>query len=197
MPFYTALHNQDSVPFGPFTSAGGSGGMYDVLGTSSTPFPEKSIQQFKDIYNGFSGLEEKEKVRWRRILNRLSQAKRRGQIEDKVLNLSISLEMMLLDDNQTNEQLSLSFRLRGTWLISNNKDERLENYNLLKNIYTYRSQIAHAGLLGKGNYTKIAAIKESFGSYQKLAEKIGMRLLITGKPDWDKVILGFLEEHQR
>lgn len=97
---------------------------------------------------------------------------------------------MLLEDNKNNDQLSLSFRLRGSWLISNNEAERLENYTMLRDIYNYRSQVAHAGLLGKGDFQKIGAVRENFSKYQEVAEKIGMRLLVDGKPDWDKLVLG-------
>ena len=192
LPWYSTSYIDDSVPFGPFSSSGGGIGTYDVLGTSSTVVSEDSNQQFQDIYNAFSLLVEKEKIRWRRILSRLSQAKRREQIEDKILDLGISLEMMLLDDNKNSAQLSLSFRLRGTWLISNNDVERLENYNVLRDIYDYRSQVAHTGLLEKGDSSKIVTLKESLGRYQEVAEKIGRRLLIGGKPDWNKLLLGFL-----
>lgn len=192
LPWYSTSYIDDSVPFGPFSSSGGGIGIYDVLGTSSTVVPEDSNQQFQDMYNAFSSLVEKEKIRWRRILSRLSQSKRREQIEDKVLDLGISLEMMLLDDNKDKNQLALTFRLRGTWLISNNEVERLENYKVFSDIYDYRSQVAHTGLLEKGDFSKIATLKESFGRYQEVAEKIGRRLLIGGKPDWNKLLLGSL-----
>jgi hypothetical protein len=188
--FYSTSYAQDSVPFGPFSSSGGGMGWYDVLGFSSTHFPNDCIQKFKNLYKAYTKLSEKERNRWRRILSRLSQAKRRQQIEDKILDLGISLEMMLLEDNKNNDQLSLAFRLRGSWLISSNEIERLENYKLLRDIYNYRSEVAHAGLLEKGNFQKINIVRESFGKYQELAEKIGTHLLINGKPDWNKLVLG-------
>ncbi|MBD2596858.1 hypothetical protein H6G74_21350 [Nostoc spongiaeforme FACHB-130] len=190
LPFYSTSYADDSVPFGPFSCSGGGRGLYDVLGFGSTQFSNDSTQKFKDLYKAFSGLIEKEKNRWRRILSRLSQAKRREQIEDKILDLGISLEMMLLEDNKNNDQLSLSFRLRGSWLISNNEAERLENYEILRDIYNYRSQVAHAGLLEKGDFQKIGAVRENFSKYQEVAEKIGLRLLVDGKPDWNNLVLG-------
>jgi hypothetical protein len=188
--FYSTSYPQDSVPFGPFSGSGGGMGVYDVLGFSSTHFPNDCIQKFNNLYKAYTKLPEKERNRWRRILSRLSQSKRRQQIEDKILDLGISLEMMLLEDNKNNDQLSLAFRLRGSWLISSNESERLENYKILRDIYNYRSQVAHAGLLEKGNFEKINIVRESFGKYQEVAEKIGTRLLIHGKPDWNKLVLG-------
>lgn len=188
--FYSTSYAQDSVPFGPFSGSGGGMRLYDVLGFSSTHFPNDCIQKFKNLYNAYTQLAEKERNRWRRILSRLSQSKRRQQIEDKILDLGISLEMMLLEDNKNNDQLSLALRLRGSWLISNNESERIENYKILRDIYNYRSQVAHSGLLEKDNFQKINTVKESFGKYQEVAEKIGTRLLINGKPDWNKLVLG-------
>jgi hypothetical protein len=185
LPFYSTSYAEDSVPVGPFSGAGGGSGVYDVLGFGSTHLSNDSTQEFKNLYREFCILSDKEKNKWRRILSRLSQSKRRSQIEDKILDLGISLEMMLLDDNKNNDQLSLSFRLRGSWLISNNQDERLENYNILRDIYNYRSQVAHAGSLGK-----VDSVRENFGRYQEVAEKIGTRLLLKGKPDWNKLVLG-------
>jgi hypothetical protein len=189
-PYYSTSYAPDSVPFGPFSGSGGGMGLYDVLGFGKTAFPTNFVEDLSKIYKAYSNLSEKEKGRWQRIMGRLSQAKRRMQVEDKILDIGISLEMMLLEDNKNNDQLSLSFRLRGSWLISQNGNDRAENFQTLKEIYEYRSQVAHAGILEKGDSKKIKAVQENFGKYQRIAEKIGMRLLITGKPDWSKLILG-------
>lgn len=189
-PYYLTSYADDSVPFGPFSGSGGGMGLYDVLGFGKTAFPTNFVEDLSRIYKAYNNFSEKEKGRWQRILGRLSQAKRRIQVEDKILDLGISLEMMLLEDNKNNDQLSLSFRLRGSWLISNDENERVENYRTLKEIYEYRSQVAHAGILEKGDYEKINASRENFGKYQQVAEKVGTRLLINGKPDWQKLVLG-------
>jgi hypothetical protein len=184
LPFYSTSYADDSIPFGPFSGSGGGRGAYDVLGFSSTHLSLDDTQEFKNLHEKFQKLTDKDKNRWRRILSRLSQSKRRFQIEDKVLDLGISLEMMLLEDNRNNDQLSLSFRLRGSWLISKNQKERLENYNILRDIYNCRSQVAHSGLL-----RKVDDVTENFLRYQDVAEKVGRSLLIQGKPDWNKLVL--------
>jgi hypothetical protein len=189
-PYYSTSYPYDSVPFGPFSGSGGGIGLNDVLGYGSTSFSENLTENLSDLYNAYTNLSKKEKNRWQRILSRFSQAKRRRQVEDKILDLGISLEMMLLEDNKNNDQLSLTFRLRGSWLISDNESERTENYKTFRNIYEYRSQIAHTGILEKGDPEKISRIRENFGKYQGAAEKVGMRLLLYGKPDWQKLILG-------
>ena len=189
-PYYSTSYADDSVPFGPFSSSGGGMGLYDVLGFGKIVFQTVFVEDLSKIYKAYSGLSEKEKGRWQRVLSRLSQAKRRIQVEDKILDLGISLEMMLLDDNKNNDQLSLSFRLRGSWLISDDENERIENYQTFKELYEYRSQVAHTGILEKGDYKKINSVRENFGKFQQVAEKTGVRLLLNGKPDWAKLVLG-------
>ena len=124
-----------------------------------------------------------------RILSRLSQAKRRSQIEDKILDLGICLEMALLGDNKNLDQLSLSFRLRGSWLIGLDKNDRKKVYTLLKEIYNYRSQVAHSGILTKNRPEKINAIREKFNEYSIIAERIIYLLITNGRPNWANLIL--------
>lgn len=125
-----------------------------------------------------------------RVLSRLSQAKRREQIEDKILDLGIALEMALLEDNKNNDQLSLSFRLRGSWLIASDYEERQLIYHQLRDIYNFRSQVAHSGALCGNDAERIRAVRESFQEYALLAERIVRQLIYKTNPDWLSVILG-------
>jgi hypothetical protein len=138
----------------------------------------------------YDKLNHSEKMRIERILNRLSQAKRRTQIEDKILDLGIALEMLLLQDNSNREQLSLSFRLRGSWLMGQSPGDRHEKYRQLRDIYEYRSHVAHGGVLCGGEEAKIESVRRSFPEYQRLAEDICRKIITDGKPDWTRLILG-------
>jgi hypothetical protein len=138
----------------------------------------------------YDTLNHGEKRRMERILNRLSQAKRRSQIEDKILDLGIALEMLLLQDNSNREQLSLSFRLRGSWLMGQSSEDRLEKYQQLRDIYNYRSDVAHGGVLHGGKEVEIESVRQSFPEYQRLAENICRKIIMDGKPDWTRLILG-------
>ena len=122
-------------------------------------------------------------------MNRLAQAKGRAQIEDKILDLGIALEMLLLDDNRNADQLSLSFRLRGSWLLGSSAEDRLAKYQQFRDIYTYRSQVAHTGILCGGDSQEIKQVQESFLTYQSLAEDICKALILKDKPDWSKLVL--------
>jgi hypothetical protein len=106
------------------------------------------------------------------------------------MDLGIALEMLLLKDNTNREQLSLSFRLRGAWLVSGTPEERHKNYQLLKELYNYRSQVAHSGLLESGNAQKIEKVRNQFPEYQALAEKISRRLLNNPQVNWEDLVVG-------
>ena len=68
---------------------------------------------YDELFKSFSLLTGKELERWRLIISRLSQAKRRWEMADKVLDLGIAMEMAIISDPSHRDQLSLTFRLRG------------------------------------------------------------------------------------
>ncbi|HUY14127.1 MAG TPA: hypothetical protein VMX16_10945 [Terriglobia bacterium] len=193
MPCLSTGHVEPTVPFGPFGGSASSSQLYDVVGwaMSRSSLSSVSAQDIDALMDSYDRLEESKKTGIQTILSRLSQAKRRTQIEDKILDLGIALEMLLLkDQNDNNDQLSLTFRLRGSWLLADLAEERIEIFKLLKEIYKYRSQVAHGGVLCKGNAAKIAVVRQSFPKYQSLGERVCRKIIRDGKPDWDKTILG-------
>ncbi len=186
-PFFLTYYASPTMPLGPFEVCGGSCPHYDVLGSRLSTLLEKERCSINSIAKAFNILGVNEKRRIRRVLSRLSQAKKRMQIEDKILDLGIALEMALLDDNKRTDQLSLSFRLRGTWLIGKDKDERQVIYDLLDDIYKYRSQVAHNGSL---NPKDANVVDDKFPAYLSIAEKIIKRLILHGRPNWTQLLLG-------
>lgn len=193
-PYYSTSYNLPHMPLGMFCGSGGGYPVYDVLGYRSSMLSGEAIDVIDCMRKAFSGFSSREKERMSRILYRLSQAKRRGQIEDKILDLGIALEMALLDDNTNNDQLSLSFRLRGSWLIGEDKDGRLEVFQKLKEIYKYRSQVAHSGILCRNDTTKINLVRDRFAEYELLAAQILRCLILNDKPDWGELVLGSTEQ---
>jgi hypothetical protein len=189
LPFYATSYLPDT-PFGPFASSGGYTVSYDVWGDDvQTTFLPEYQSILISLIQSYKKHERVEQLRIGRILSRLSQAKRRGQIEDKILDLGIALEMLLLNDNSSHEQLSLTFRLRGSWLLGHTPKEREAVYLRLKEVYNFRSQVAHSGNLCKGDPTKIARVVENFSIYQKYAEEIFRLIIQRGEPNWEALIL--------
>ncbi len=190
LPYYSTSYTHPEIPFGLFGGSGGGSSLYDVLGLSSTKFSNEDRDAIESLIEHYNKLSNSEKPRIQRILDRLSQAKRRTQIEDKILDLGIAMEMLLLEDNRKNDQLSLSFRLRGSWLLGASPANRVEIYGQLKEVYNHRSQVAHSGVLCKGNAAKIQNVQSAFPKYQSLAESLCRKIIECGSPDWDKVVLG-------
>ncbi len=131
-----------------------------------------------------------DKIRIRRVLGRLAQAKRRQQVQDMMLDLGIAMEMLLLDDNVNHDQLSLAFRIRGAWFIGESPEERLDVAKQLKEIYKLRSEAAHTGALCAADARKLEAAKQSFPAHVRLAERLCRKMIYNGRPDWTKLVLG-------
>ena len=178
------------MPLGLFGGSGGGSKMYDVLSCKNSELSLNTKDEIESLMEAFGKLSDTDKNRLLRVLSRLSQSKRRSQIEDKLLDLGIALEMVLLGDNKNNDQLSLSFRLRGSWLLESDPKSRKTAYCLLRDIYEYRSQVAHSGILCANDIGKIKIVRERFTEYCTLAEKIVRIIILNGKPDWTDLILG-------
>lgn len=186
LPYFSTSHPELTTPMGVFGDTGGGSQLYDVVGDKLVELSVESKTTIDALVAAYDKQGSQEKERIKRILGRLSQAKRRIQIEDKMLDLGIALEMLLIDDNDKNDQLSLSFRLRGSWFVGDTAEDRENKYQLLKDIYSYRSEVAHSGVL-KGK--SLQNITESYPEYELLAENICRKMIIEGKPDWDKLLL--------
>lgn len=186
--FYQTAYFQKDMPMGTFGGSGGGAPIHDIYGLGSTPITQGLTSEIGKLHQSFQKLNKKEKQRVSMALSRLSQAKRRFNIPDKILDLCIALEMLLLADNKSHEQLALSFRLRGSWLIATNHDERKNVYGLLKSIYTFRSQVAHSGALKRE--ADIKHIREFFPEYAGITERIIQTCILTPTPDWTNIILG-------
>jgi hypothetical protein len=188
LPFYSTSYPHPETPFGPFGARGGGLSLHDVVGYSSTKLSLDDRAAINSLAKHYDELGESEKSRIQRILSRLSQAKRRMQTEDKILDLCIALEMLLLEDGQK-EQLSLSFRLRGSWLLGTSPQTRITIYKQLKELYGYRSHVAHNGVLSKADTARFRASRNLFRDYQTLAESICRKIIEDGRPSWDEIVL--------
>lgn len=194
VPYFSTAYTLPQMPIGLFGGSGGGIPQYDVIGRSVSKITPEKKDEINAVISSFLALRDKEKVRFSRVLSRLSQSKRRDQIEDKILDLGIALEMALLDDNKNHQQLSLAFRLRGSWLIASDDNERLSIYQQLKDIYNYRSQVAHSGVLCGNDPAKINVVRESYANHSMVAERIIRKLICEGRPDWQKLLLGVAEK---
>lgn len=190
IPFYSTSYSSREMPMGMFCGRSGSASRHEIWGSKSSKLSASNALDLNEILDAFNALSPENKIRMNRVLSRLSQAKRREQIEDQILDLGIALEMGILDDNKKYDQLSLSFRLRGSWFIGSSNEERQDIYQRLKELYVYRCQVAHSGVLCRNDRNKIKDVMKNFPIYVQLAEQIICKLIYTGDPDWTKIILG-------
>ncbi|PQA77203.1 HEPN domain-containing protein [Rhodoferax sp. TS-BS-61-7] len=189
VPHFHTNYTVGLEPIGPFGGSGGGAPLFDV-GTSTVSKISSDHSELVDLLlSKFVSKDDSEKDRLRLILSRLSQAKRRIQIEDKILDLGIALEMLLLNDNEK-DQLALQFRLRGSWLVGETALERIEIYDLLKEIYEARSSVAHTGSLHRKNYRKAEKTKANIPRYENLAESALQQIILGGVPEWRDLVLG-------
>ncbi|MBA3966583.1 MAG: hypothetical protein H0X47_12565 [Nitrospirales bacterium] len=193
IPFYSTSYSSREMPMGMFCGRSGSAPLHEIWGSKSSKLSVSNALDLNKLLDAFNELSPENRIRMNRILSRLSQAKRRDQIEDKILDLSIALEMGILDDNKNNDQLRLSFCLRGSWFIGSTNQERQDIYYKLKELYDYRSQVAHSGVLCGNNKNKIGKVIANWETYVSLAEQIICKLIYNNKPDWTKIILGEIE----
>jgi hypothetical protein len=61
---------------------------------------------------------------------------------EKLLDLAIAFESIYLNDGETKE-LTYRLSLRVARLLGNSVDERYEIFNIIKDLYKYRSKVAH------------------------------------------------------
>ncbi|MCK4819611.1 hypothetical protein KA005_27850, partial [bacterium] len=172
-----------------------SGPNSDIVITTVEKITLIDIEAYKKIFNLFSSLHASTRNKLRIPIRRLNQAQRRQNLADKAIDLGIALESLLLSDNKIPEQISLSFRLRGAWFLSQNATERKDIYNLLYDIYNCRSMAIHAGRIGSKSKFK------SGNTASEVLEKgiefcsISIKSIIDkGKfPTWNDLILGVSE----
>lgn len=175
------------VPVGPFGGMASAQPHFDVNAPKNLPPAEIPPGLLARLETARSARNMEERKRYDRIMYRLGQAKRREDLSDKILDLGIVLEMLLLHGTSSREQLSLTFRTRGAWLLGKTPAERAEILKILQRLYNLRSAVAHSGTLGK---EKVPELQKEVVGFERLACEILRVLLITGEPDWDKLVLG-------
>lgn len=184
-PHLSASILAENVPTGPFGGHSYSLPIFDVSGRGETEILPDHAELLDKLVISFQSKERKEQERLIIILSRLSQAKGRANLADKILDLGITLEMLLLKNLPEDTQISLQFRLRGSWFLGNNKEERQSLCRELKDFYSLRSKVAHTGTLP---YTE--ELPNKFDKYTNITERVLQKIIFEGEPDWNSLILG-------
>lgn len=108
------------------------------------PFTIDILEKCKILYDKLTLIDDKNKGAIRTSLWRFNQAVNSHRLENKAIDLGTSIEAVLTPDS-TQNQLSLQVSLIASMLVSNNLNERLELYDLIKKLYDVRSKSVHNG----------------------------------------------------
>lgn len=182
----------DGVPFGPFDPAWCSSIYpYEGWGTNYVRLERVDIEELRELLLLFDKNWKDNSAVLERSLMRLSLAKRRPQFEDQVLDMCIALEMLLLQDSGSKEQLSMTFRLRGAWLLGGDPEERSHNAHLLKDLYNHRSSVAHGGTIRDKKFWRdpLAKTQELFSLTEKVIKTYIARGSLSAK-QWETLLIG-------
>ena len=146
------------------------------------------------LFEGYQRLKPTWQDRIKRALIRFAQAKGRIDWGDKALDLGIALEMILLGTEHSGQErpdnLRAHFRFRGSWLLGVTGKERLDLFKVLGEIYDWRSQVAHSGILDTPDKLEPEQRDDKFGKHEEIAERIFQKLILNGPPDWTNLVLG-------
>ena len=117
-------------------------------------------------------------------LKRLADSMARKSVSDKVLDISIALECLYLDDGPP--ELKYKLRHRAAMHLYNDYNERSEAFWKLGKLYDVRSAIVH-----RGNYKYGTEVDELVEYGQTICRAGIEQIMRNGKwPEWERVVLG-------
>jgi hypothetical protein len=192
---YATSYTPAYVPLGPFGGTGGGFPVHDVLPRMISTVTADKMPPMKELFEGFTTQQPNTKKRITSAIERLMQAKSHLSYWESALDLGIALEMLLIGTEhgrkEIPDQLSLQFRLRGSWLIEDSPERRLDVYKVLSRIYSHRSQVAHTGY--SKDLDKMESVERGalIASHFAVAERVIQKLIVSGFPaDWSQKVLG-------
>ena len=133
-----------------FLNPGHSHSWRDTSGSSPILVTVEHLERALELHrllDGFTSL-DLGIARWRR-------SKRATTVEDRLVELRIALESVLLpDDNGVVGEKRHRLAIRGAWLLGQTLEQRKSYFRSLRDAYDYASSVLHAGRLkeeGRGS----------------------------------------------
>jgi hypothetical protein len=185
IPYVFWTHVVDSVPFANFIGTGCGRYYGEASNPPNCELKDTDIVWIKKIVRRYFELSRNNKEKYGNAIARFSQAKRKGSLASKALDLGIALEMVLMEKGDGGKEISYKFRTRAAWLLGKNPNERNYYFNLFKDIYNYRSEVGHTGKIIQ-NADKEKRVSEGI----KAASKILLALMKKPNISWDDLVLG-------
>ena len=167
-----------------FLNPGGSHSWRDTSSSSPILVTEEHLKramELQGLLDGFTSL-DLGIARWRR-------SKRATTIEDRLVELRIALESVLLpDDKGVVGEKRHRLAIRGAWLLGETLEQRKSYFRSLRDAYDFASSVLHAGRLKKkGEETRDRAITEGQGICRAAILRIARDKAV---PDWTDIVLG-------
>ena len=184
---WNSVYHDADIPFGIWGRSGVSRKCFDIVGTHSRVFSDENSEVLHEMFVLYECLKPKDKKWLQAILERLQKSKRQQTTENKILDLGIAAEMLLLKDLNESDPVSFPFRFRGSWLLGNDFSSRKKMYDTLKLLYSYRCVVAHDGTF-KDKDVRIA--HQKLPEFYNIVEKI---LQIAIRSDYPRDSNGWLE----
>ena len=178
--------------FRPFP--GGSMQYSPRLFGDSVKAGQSEIEEAKCLYEILVDLDSDIKGILEIAIDRWIKSKANKDAVDKMIDLGIALESFYLPKDNI-DQLAFQFRLRASWHLGKDKEDRKKLIDEFKAIYSLRSKAVHNGELPpKVNIKKgeePIATSEFITRAQNLCLKSIKNILKKGEfPDWNNLILG-------
>ena len=154
---------------------------------NSTVAGETQIGEAKRLYRKMITLDANVAEKLQIPIDRWIKSKTSKSPIDKVIDLGIAFESLYLSDIGNTGEFSFRLRLRASYYLGKDKEDRKELMKDFNKIYKWRSQAVHKGKLSTiSEETEVFIVRA-----QKLCRDSIMKILEDGKfPDWNDLILG-------
>lgn len=146
-------------------------------------FDDKSLAEAKDLFGCYMALAQETRQKLQIPIDRLNESMRRRTLEDRAIDLGISLESLFLRKRDHDKARKLSQRAAA--LLGGTADERRAFGELVYGIYKLRNGAVHEGKVDDQE----AAGKLKRG-WEIVAEALRKIIMLGKLPDWDQVTFG-------
>ena len=129
----------------------------NVIGDKNITLSEQNVKDIKRLWGNVRKLYRNYDYNGRliNILTYYYAAWRSHSIEQIIINLAIVLEIIFAPHSQSEVSHQVSFNI--SKYLGNNRDERVDIYNTIRNFYRMRSAIIHGGIPGFDKIESVAA----------------------------------------
>ena len=126
-------------------------------------------------------------------LDRLETARKRSSTIEKVIDLGIALELLLMHNDNSKTEITHKLATRGAWLLGEGAADRKIVFQDIKKCYDLRSKAVHAGKLPKIKNLQEYGIQEmQINRMEELVTSLISKLR-KGWPNWDSLILNDIQ----